>query len=73
MKERVKKRFIDYAEKYSSSGAKDTLIKVVVQAIPTFAMSVFKFSPTLCEELMKLTRDFWWGDEHDNRKVHWLS
>jgi hypothetical protein len=38
-------------------------MKSVIQAIPTYPMSVFKFSEGLCEDLMKLTRDFWWGDE----------
>jgi hypothetical protein len=36
-------------------------------------MSVFKFSAGLCEELMKITRDFWWGDENDRRRMHWMS
>jgi hypothetical protein len=35
VKERVKKCFTDYTEKYSSCGAKEALIKAVVQAIPT--------------------------------------
>ena len=63
----------DWTEKYSSSGAKETLIKSVAQAIPTSAMSVFKFSATLYEELMHMTRDFWWGDDEDRRRIHWLS
>jgi hypothetical protein len=73
VKEKLKKKFSDYAEKYSSSGAKDVLIKSVIQAISTYPMSVFKFSEGFCEELMKLTRDFWWGDENERRKMHWMS
>jgi hypothetical protein len=63
VKVKLKSKFSDYAEKYASCGAKDVLIKSVIQAIHTYPMSVFKFSEGLCEELMKLTRDFWWGDE----------
>jgi hypothetical protein len=73
VKEKIKKRLKDYSEKYSSSGAKEALIKSVVQAISTYPMSVFKFSAGLCEELMKITRDFWWGDENDRRRMHWMS
>jgi hypothetical protein len=36
-------------------------------------MSVFKFSVGLCDELMQLIRQFWWGDEHDRRNIHWTS
>jgi ribonuclease HI len=48
-------------------------MKSVIQAIPTYPMSVFKFSEGLCEDLMKLTRDFWWGDEKERRRMHWMS
>ena len=72
-KDKARKRMNDWTEKYSSSGAKETLIKSVAQAIPTFAMSVFKFSATLCEELMHMTRDFWWEDDKDRRHIHWSS
>jgi hypothetical protein len=36
-------------------------------------MGIFKFPAGLTEELTKVVRDFWWGDEHDRRKMHWLS
>jgi hypothetical protein len=34
-------------------------------------MSVFKFSVGLCEEIEQMIRNFWWGDEHERRKIHW--
>jgi hypothetical protein len=43
VKEKLKKKLSDYAEKYSSSGAKEALIKSVIHAIPTYPMNVFKF------------------------------
>ena len=36
-------------------------------------MTVFKFSAGLCDELEQLIRNFWWGDEHERRKIHWLA
>jgi hypothetical protein len=66
----LKKKF---SEKCSSSGAKEALIKSVIQAIPTYPMSVFKFFEGLCDGFMKLTRDFWWGDENERRRIHWMS
>jgi hypothetical protein len=72
-KDKFHKHANDWMEKYSSGGAKDVLIKAVLQAFPTYAMGIFKFPAGLTEELTKVVRDFWWGDEHDRRKMHWLS
>lgn len=73
LKERFHKRLCDWTEKYLSSGGKEVLIKAVLQALPTYAMSVFQFPAGLIEELNKLIRDFHWGDEHDRRRMHWLA
>jgi hypothetical protein len=72
-KEKFQKRANDWMEKYSSSGAKEVLIKAVLQAIPTYAMGVFKFPVGVTDDLSKVIRDFWWGDEHDRRRMHWIS
>jgi hypothetical protein len=73
LKERFLKRLSDWIEKYLSSGGKEVLIKAVLQALPVYAMSVFQFPIGLIEELNKRIRDFHWGDEHDRRRMHWLS
>jgi mannosylglycoprotein endo-beta-mannosidase len=72
-KEKLKKKCSDWSEKYMSGAAKETLVKSVAQSISTYAMSVFKFSAGLCDELSQIIRDFWWGDEFDRRKVHWMG
>jgi hypothetical protein len=51
LKEKLISRLSNWAERNMSSGAKEVLIKVVAQAIPTYVMSVFKVSVTLCDEL----------------------
>jgi hypothetical protein len=56
-----------------SAGAKEVLIKSIAQAIPTYVMGVFKLPSGLCDELTKMIRYFWWGDEGGQRKVHWLA
>jgi hypothetical protein len=30
-------------------------------------------SSEFCEDYMRMVRDFWWGDEKNGRKVHWLA
>jgi hypothetical protein len=54
-------------------GAKEVLIKSVTQAIPTYVMSVFKLSASMCEELTQFIRYFWWGEDGGQRKVHWVA
>jgi hypothetical protein len=40
-----------WKEKFLSHAGKEILLKVVVQAIPTYTMSVFKISKTLCNDI----------------------
>ena len=42
-----------------SQAGKEILIKAVAQAIPTYTMSVFKLSDTLCDEMTSMVRAFW--------------
>jgi hypothetical protein len=69
----MQKRCSDYNEKYMSGAAKETLIKSVIQSISTYTMSVFKFSVGLCDDLSQVIRNFWWGDEFEIKKVHWMG
>jgi hypothetical protein len=41
-----------------SHGEKKSLIKVVVQALPTFIMGVFKLPFSLCDDLTRLIKEF---------------
>jgi hypothetical protein len=56
-----------------SGAAKEILVKAVLQSLPTYAMGIFKFPVGLLEDLSKIVRNFWWGDEHDRRRMHWMS
>jgi hypothetical protein len=51
-----------------SQGGKEILIKAVAQALPTYIMGVFKLPFSLCDDLTRLIRDFWWDAERGKRK-----
>lgn len=70
LKDKYAKCLTDWLEKYMSAGAKEVLIKSVMQAIPLYTMGIFKFSAGLRKDLMQMIRNFWWGDEENARKVH---
>ena len=63
----------DWSEKYMSSGAKEILINSVLHSISTYAMGVFKFPFGLVDELSHIIRNFWWGDDEDHQKMHWMA
>jgi mannosylglycoprotein endo-beta-mannosidase len=60
-------------EKYMSIGAKETLIKSILQSLTTYAMGGFKFPTGLTKELSQIIRNLWWGDEENRRRMHWMS
>jgi hypothetical protein len=60
-------------EKLMSRAAKDVLTKACAQAIPTFAMSCFDITMCLCDEMSVMICRFWWAQQKDEKKVHWIS
>ena len=69
----MSKRLVDWGKKYISSGGKKVLIKSVAQALPTYVMSVFKLPMSVCDDLMKMMRSYWWGVENGKHKTHWVA
>ena len=51
---------------------REVILKAALQAIPTYSMSCFKLTQTLCHELETMIRKFWWG-QRDERKIHWIK
>ena len=58
VKDRLAKRISSWSEKFLSSGTKEILIKSITQAIPTYMMSVFQLSNTLCDDLTRAVRKY---------------
>ena len=73
IKEKLGKVSVGWKEKLLSKAGKEVLIKVVAQVIPTYTMSCFKIPDSLCDELMGMIRNFWWGQKKEENKIAWLS
>lgn len=57
---RVEKKLEGWKEKLISNAGKAILIKTVVQALPQYAMSLFKIPISICRALEQRISNFWW-------------
>jgi ribonuclease HI len=56
-----------------SKAGKETLVKSVLQAVPTYTMGCFQLTKSMCQQLTSISAGFWWGAADGKRKVHWIS
>ena len=59
LKDRFWKRIQGWKEKLLSKAGKEILIKSVAQAIPSYAMSCFDLTKSLCDDIMTMICRFW--------------
>ena len=71
--EKIKKLLKGWMEKQLSTGGKEILLKAVAQSIPVFAMSVFCLPKSVCKDITDVIAQYWWGDDEENKKMHWFS
>jgi hypothetical protein len=62
-----------WKEKKLSFGGKETLLKAVAQAMPCYAMSVFKLPKQVCQGIITAMSQYWWGDEDQQKHMHWFA
>jgi len=68
---RVVARIAGWKEKSLSLGGKETLIKSISQAVPVYAMMVFRILTKLCKGITSVISQYWWGDETHRKRIHW--
>lgn len=73
LKDRLLKRIETWNHKRFTKGGKEVLIKSVLQAIPTFAMSCFRIPTSICKEMESACARFWWKNSGSNTGVHWRT
>ena len=71
IKQRVWAKLQGWKEQLLSQAGWEVLLKAVIQAILTYAMSCFKLLITLCNEIESLIKKFWWGQQGEQRKIYW--
>ena len=74
IKDRVWKKINSWSSKYLSKAGREVMIKSVLQAIPSYVMSIFQLPPTLINTIEKMMNSFWWGHGRTTQRgINWMS
>lgn len=74
LKEKVHSRIKSWDGKSISRSGNEVLIKNVVQALPTFAMSVFLLPLEITKDIERRLTKFWWSSSSSrDAKISWMS
>lgn len=74
LKDKVKKRTLSWDGKILTQGGKEVLVKSIIQALPTYAMSVFLLPLEITKDLERSISRFWWNSKkNDSRSIHRMS
>ncbi|KAH9780472.1 hypothetical protein KPL71_008088 [Citrus sinensis] len=71
IKLRVSSKIVSWQHKFFLCGGKEVLIKVVAQAVPGYAMSVFKIPVSICMDIQRAIVRFWWNSNMEKKGIHW--
>ncbi|XP_027062988.1 uncharacterized protein LOC113771708 [Coffea eugenioides] len=70
IRDKCQKTISNWCNKKLSQAGKEVLLKAIIMAMPTYAMSCFKLLVKLCKDIHALMARFWWGGDNEKRKVH---
>jgi hypothetical protein len=69
IKDRVWKKINSWRGRALSKAGKDVMIKSVLQAIPSYIMSVYLLPESIISDIEKMLNSFWWGDGSNNKGI----
>lgn len=67
------KKLEGWKNRFFTEGGREVLLKAVIQAIPTYAMSFFKIPNSILKEIESMYANFWWGSKDKGKKIHWKA
>lgn len=73
VRDRVGKKVMGWQRKCLSFAGREVMIKAVINAIPIYSMSFFKFPTGTCKQLDRLVSKFFWGGSIDSSTIHWKA
>ncbi|KAJ0520598.1 putative RNA-directed DNA polymerase [Helianthus annuus] len=73
VKEVLCSRLSKWKSKMLSIGGRVTLIKSVLESLPTYYFSIYKAPVKVINELEVIIKKFLWGGNLEARKLHWVA
>jgi hypothetical protein len=73
IKDRIWKRINSWRGRALSKAGKEVMIKSVLQAIPSYVMSVYLLPEATIKEIERMMNSFWWGGGRNNTGIKWLA
>ncbi|KAL5864315.1 hypothetical protein ACOSQ3_001829 [Xanthoceras sorbifolium] len=73
IRDKVWKKLQHWKGTLFSAGGKKVMLKAVIQAMPTYSMTLFRLPQSLIYDLHRLMARFWWESNASNNKIHWCS
>ena len=74
IKDRVWQKINSWSGKCLSKAGCEVMIKFVLQAIPSYVMSIFHLPATLINSIEKMMNSFWWGHGRTSQRgIQWMS
>jgi len=74
IKDRVWQKINSWSGKCLSKAGREVMIKSILQAIPSYVMSIFHLPATLSNSIEKMMNSFWWGHGRTSQRgIHWMS
>ena len=70
---RIKQKAISWSSRQLSPAGKLTMLKSVLTATPTFAMSCFLLPVGLCNQIQSALIRFWWDPSETKKGICWVS
>ncbi|PNX78963.1 ribonuclease H, partial [Trifolium pratense] len=73
IKDRIWKRINSWRGRALSKAGKEVMIKSVLQAIPSYVMSIYLLPESTIQEIERMINSFWWGGGAKNKGIKWLA
>ncbi|MCI07464.1 RNA-directed DNA polymerase (Reverse transcriptase), partial [Trifolium medium] len=75
IKDRIWRRINSWRGRSLSKAGKEVMIKSVLQAIPSYIMSIYTIPSTTICEIERMINGFWWGGGggHHNKGIRWMA